>query len=310
MTTDVTGGGRAAGPSRPADAVVPADPAPAPRRRRGPRLSTLLGASALLLTLAIVAVVPLLPQYDVQGQDLSNALAPPFRSSTHLLGTDELGRDTLSRLSAAGLTSLRIALPALAISVVLGVTLGLLAGYFGRAANAVIMGVADLQLSIPLLILLIMVVTIVGPSPTTLTVVLGCTYWMGYGRVARVHALTLGEREFVQAARTFGASDGWIIRKHLLPKLVPQLAIMASFDLGVIVILEAGLSYLGLGVQPPTPSWGGMILTGQNYLQTNAWLAVFPGLAIFLLVGGVQVLSRRFTREDSPGSQVQLGGQV
>lgn len=281
-----------------------------PRRRRRVHVSTVIGVTALVITLLVIVVVPLLPSYNVYGENLSQALMPPLKDSQHILGTDELGRDTLSRLASASLTSILIAVPALAITMALGVTLGLIAGFFGRAANAIIMGLADLQISIPLLILLIMVVTVVTPSTTTLIIVLGAVYWVGYGRVSRVHALSLANREFVLSARTFGASGFWIIRKHLLPKLVPQLAIMGSFDLGVIIMLEAGLSYLGLGVQPPTPSWGGMILDSQNYLQSDAWLTIFPAISIFLLVGGVQILSRRFTGERDPGSDMTTRGRV
>jgi peptide/nickel transport system permease protein len=295
------------------DSVLTRDIAATPqiaKNRRRVHVSTILGVSALLITLLVIVVVPLLPSYNVYGQNLSQALMPPFKSAHHILGTDELGRDTLSRLASAGLTSILIALPALAIAIALGVTLGLVAGYFGRATNAVIMGIADLQLSIPLLVLLILVVTVVKPSTTTLILLLGTVYWVGYGRVARVHALALANREFVLSARTFGASGFWILRKHLLPKLAPQLAIMASFDLGVIIMLEAGLSYLGLGVQPPTPSWGGMILEAQNYLQTDPWVTIFPAIAIFLLVGGAQILSRRFTGERDVEGDITTRGRV
>lgn len=292
--------------------LTPLPMAPVTDARSGRRIrwSTVIGSGALVLTLLLIVVPPMLSSYDVYGQDLSNALMPPFHSATHPLGTDELGRDTLSRLSNAGLTSIRIAVPALAIAMTLGVVLGLIAGYFGKASNGIIMGLADLQLSIPLMILLIMIVTVIRPSVGTLSIVLGAVYWVGYARVARVHALSLVGREFVLASRTFGSSSFWIIRKHLLPKLVPQLAIMGSFDLGVIVILEAGLSYLGLGIQPPRPSWGGMILSAQDYLQNDVWLSLWPAAAIFLLVGGVQILSRRFTGEREVDPDLASSGRA
>jgi peptide/nickel transport system permease protein len=149
-----------------------------------------------------------------------------------------------------------------------------------------------------------MIVAVVGPSVTTLTVVLGVTYWVRYGRLSRVFALSLRDREFVLASRTFGGSHLWIIRKHLLPGLIPSLAILASFDLGVIVILEASLSYLGLGIQPPTPSWGKMIYEGQQYASRDFWLVVWPAIAIFMVVASVQLLSQRFTGEH-PQATVQ-----
>jgi peptide/nickel transport system permease protein len=291
-------------------ASVPA--APASQAVTGPRTarrrlrvswSTVIAVTMLAITVLVIVGVPFMPGYDVYEQDLSHSLAPPFSDPHHVLGTDQLGRDILSRLALAGRVSILIAVPALVLNMLVGVSLGLIAGYFGRTADTIISGLADLQLSIPIMILLVMVVAVVGSGPTKLAIILGITYWIGYARVSRVIALTLREREFVLAARTFGASGWYIIWRHLLPQVIPQLAIMGSFNLGVVIILEAGLSYLGLGVQAPTPSWGGMILEGQDQLQTDPWLVIFPSIAIFLVVGGVQVLSQRFTREgNAPGS--------
>ena len=260
-------------------------------------LSQIAAIIMLSVSLAAMLGVPLLPSYDPFTQDLARGLMPPFTAAAHPLGTDVLGRDVLSRLALAGRTSLFIAAGALAISVLVGTALGLIAGYFGGLAETVIMGVADLRLSIPIMVLLVMVVAVVGPGAGTLAVVLGLTYWVGYSRIARQVALSTRERDFVLAARTFGASGFWIMRKHLLPQVVPQLAIVGSFDLGVLIILEAGLSFLGLGVQPPNPSWGGMISSGQDFLQVDPWLCLMPGIAIWLTVSGVQILSQRFTSE-------------
>jgi peptide/nickel transport system permease protein len=273
--------------------------ASAPRRGQRPQTSRLVAVAMLIVTALVVVGYPLMPGYDVFVQNLSNSLAPPFVDRAHVLGTDALGRDTLSRLALAGRVSILIAVPAVVLNMLVGVTVGFTAGYFGRAADSAIMGIADLQLSMPILILLVMVVAIVGSGPVKLAVILGLTFWVGYARVARVIAMSLKEREFVLAAKTFGASSSWIMRRHLLPQVIPQLAIMGSFNLGVIIILEAGLSYLGLGVPPPTPSWGGMILEGQDQLQTDPWLVLFPAIAIFLIVGGVQILSQHWTSEGS-----------
>ena len=259
--------------------------------------STYIAAVMLVLTLLVIIVPPFLSIYKPYAIDLGSAKMPPFHSWHHLLGTDELGRDMLSRLALAGRVSILVAIPALIINMFVGVVLGLCAGYLGGIVNSVIMGLADVQISIPIIILLVMIVAVVGPGTVTLILVLGLTYWVGYGRVARVLALQIREREFVLASRTFGGSPLWVIRKHLLPQLGSQLAIMGSFDLGVIIILEASLSYLGLGIQAPTPSWGGMINEGQEYLQTNMWIVVLPSIAIFLLVAGVQILSQRVTGE-------------
>jgi peptide/nickel transport system permease protein len=282
-------------------AAPSAVPVPVRAARRRPRVSTVVAAGMLLLVLAVAVVVPLLPLYDPFAQDLGASLAKPFASSSHLLGTDELGRDQLSRVSLAIRTSLLIVVSALALNLVVGVLLGLLAGYVGRSVDTVIMFVADVQLSIPLLILLVSVVAVIGPSGTTLAVVIGLCYWVGYARVSRVVAASLREREFVLASRTHGAGTTWVLRKHVLPQVLPQLVILASFDLGVLAIIEASLSYLGLGIQAPTPSIGGMINAGQAYLEQDPWLTLVPGVVIFLLVGGVQVLSQRLTAEGESG---------
>lgn len=258
-------------------------------------------ASFLLAVVALLIVVmPLLPIYDPYGQDLSYGLMGPFEhdgDKFSILGTDFLGRDLLSRLALAGWVSILIGVSAVAISMVIGVTLGLIAGFFRGLAENLIMGLADLQLSIPRVLLLIAVTAVVGSSVFNLTLLLGITSWVSYGRVARAMALSLREREFVLSAVTQGASPIWNMWKHLLPNVLPQMLIVGSFELGQVITLEASLSYLGLGVQPPLPSWGLMISEGQQYLAINPWMSIFPGLCIFMLVAGVQFLSQRFTKE-------------
>lgn len=271
------------------------DPGRRRRRTRWPGFSVTLATVMLLAIAVLIIVVPFLPNYNTQGQDLAAAQLGPFHSFLHPLGTDSLGRDVLSRLSLAGRVSIFIAVTVVAINMVIGVVLGLIAGYFGGLADYLIMGLADIQLTIPVLLLLIAIIAAIGPSVTVLVVVLGVTFWVRYGRVARVMAASLRERDFVSASVTFGASDPWIIARHLLPNLVPQLIVLGTFDIGVIVTAEASLSYLGLGVQPPTPSWGGMISDGQQFLQTNAWLCIIPATAVFLLLGGIAICSQHFT---------------
>ena len=257
--------------------------------------SVAVATAMLFASLCLVVLLPLLPGFDPYGQQLSNGMVRPFVQWAHPLGTDPLGRDLLSRLALAGRSSAIIAVVALSLNIAVGVVLGLVAGYYGGTAESLIMGLADLQLSIPIMMLLVMVVAVAGHSLPMLILLLGLAYWVGYGRVARVVALSLRERDFVLASRTFGASGFWILRRHLFPQLVPQLLIMGSFDLGVMVIIESGLSYLGLGVQPPTPSWGGLIAEGQDFLAVDPWLSILPGLAIWLLVGGVQIMSQHLT---------------
>jgi peptide/nickel transport system permease protein len=264
--------------------------------------STIVAIVFLLGVLVLVAGVPFLPGYDPYTQDLAASLLPPggsdLKGVVRLLGTDTLGRDMVSRLSLAGRLSLFIAIVAVLTSMVIGVALGLIAGFFRGWTENVIMGIADLQLSIPRVMLLIAVTAIIGQSVTNLALLLGITSWVAYGRVARAMALTLREREFVLSATTQGATAAWNIRKHLLPNVMPQMLIVGSYELGQIIVLESALSYLGLGVQPPLPSWGMMVSEGQTYLELDPWLSVLPSIALFLLVAGVQFLSQAFTAEN------------
>ena len=270
------------------------------RRATGGNASIVVACILLTLILGFVALEPLMPGYDPYAQNLGASLAG--RGATvdgffYLLGGDALGRDVLSRLALAGRVSIFIGVSAVLISAVIGIVLGLAAGFFRGALESVVMGLADLQLSIPRVLLLIAVTTVIGPSILNLTILLGLTGWVTYGRVARAMALSLREREFVLSAETQGASAIWNIRKHLLPNVIPQMLIVGSHELGQVIVLEASLSYLGVGVQPPMPSWGMMISEGQNYLDADPWLSILPGIAIFMLVGGVQFLSQRFTGE-------------
>ena len=263
--------------------------------------TTWLAIAMLVAVVLLVTIIPWLPGYAPYTQDLASSLLPPFdrldNGQLSIFGTDKLGRDILSRMALAGRVSLFIGLSAVAVSMVIGVILGLVAGYFRGWTETIIMGFADLQLSVPRVLLLIAVTAILGSTVFNLTILLGLTSWVAYGRVARALSLSLREREFVLSAITQGATPAWNIRKHLLPNVLPQMVIVGSFELGQIIVLEAALSYLGLGIQPPLPSWGLMISEGQSYLEINPWLTVIPGLALFMLVAGVQFLTRSLTTE-------------
>lgn len=269
-----------------------------PRTRRRRMGGTFWVASGLLGTVLLtVAVVPLLPFFDPDGQDLAGRFAAPFTSADNPLGSDQLGRDLLSRLAVAGRVSLGIAIPAVALNLLIGVTLGLLAGYFGGKLDSAISALAEVQLAVPIMLLVIAIVSAIGPSTLTLIVVIGLTNWVGYARVARATAWSLRDREFIWAPLTHGASRTWVISRHLVPNVVPVLAVMVPFDIGVIVLLEAALSFLGMGIQAPTPSWGGMIKDSQQYLRDYSFLALLPGLMLFMFVAGVQFMARALTSE-------------
>jgi peptide/nickel transport system permease protein len=273
-----------------------------------PSASTGIALLLLFAVFLLVAVVPVLPGYDPYSQDLASSLLTPGEQSldgrTYLLGSDTLGRDVLSRLSLAGRISLFIGFSAVLLSLVIGVFLGLIAGFFRGWIENVIMGIADLQLSIPRVLLLIAVAAILGTGVLKLAILLGVTSWVVYGRVARAMALSLREREFVLSATTQGATAAWNIRKHLLPNVLPQMLIVGSYELGQIIVLEASLSYLGLGVQPPLPSWGLMVSEGQTYLELDPWLSVLPSIALFMLVAGVQIYSQSFTAENDMSAEM------
>lgn len=275
---------------------------PTTSRRPGLRLrpAQLVGALMLGSVVLFIVLVPLLwPGYDPYAQDLSQARLVPLSSAAHPLGTDALGRDTMSRLAAGGRITLPIALVVVALNAVIGTTLGMLAGYFGRWPDTLVSAVADVQLAMPVVLLLIALAAIFGPSAQLMIIVLGLTYWVGYARVARAMALQLRERDFVFSPQIQGASTSWIIRKHVLPHLTAQMIIIAVTDIGVIMLAQAGLDYLGLGVQPPTPSWGGMIFDGQKLLRIDPWLSIVPGVAMCCVVAGTQFFSQRFTAEGS-----------
>jgi peptide/nickel transport system permease protein len=263
--------------------------------------TTWLAIAMMVAVFLLITIVPWLPGYAPYTQDLASSLLLPFdrldNGQLSIFGTDKLGRDILSRVALAGRVSLFIGLSAVAVSMVVGIVLGLVAGYFRGWTETIIMGFADLQLSVPRVLLLIAVTAILGSTVFNLTILLGLTSWVAYGRVARALSLSLREREFVLSAITQGATPAWNIRKHLLPNVLPQMVIVGSFELGQIIVLEAALSYLGLGIQPPLPSWGLMISEGQSYLEINPWLSVIPGLALFMLVAGVQFLTQSLTTE-------------
>ena len=259
--------------------------------RRAP-VSAVIAVIMLAIVAVLVFVVPLLPFFDPYQQSLSDSLLGPFVSAAHPLGTDPLGRDLLSRLAVATQVSLLVAGGAVVVSATIGLVVGLIAGYTRGRIDSVLMTVGDIQLSIPIVLLLIVLVATLGSSPLLLVVLLGLTNWVGYGRVVRSMAVSLREREFVLATRTAGASAFWIIRKHLLPNVLPQVIILAAFEVGVVITIESSLSFIGLGIQPPTPSLGLMINEGQRYLQSNPTLTIVPALAIFLVIGGIQFLSQ------------------
>lgn len=245
---------------------------------------------AILVAIALAAVFAevIAPSSPVT-QRLTERLDPPSwlgGEYGYALGTDQLGRDVLSRVIYGSRVSLVVGLAGVALSGTLGVTLGLLAGYFGGYWDRVIMRVTDVQQAIPALVLAIAVVAILRPSLLNLIVVLAVTTWVAFARVVRSEVLALRETLFVEAARVVGASDLRIIARHILPNVAASIIVIGSLTVANLILFEASLSFLGLGVPPPTPTWGRMVFDGLEYVSTAWWIPLFPGVAVMLTVLG------------------------
>src|SRR5499426_2012405 len=260
------------------------------------RRSPLAAVGVVIVGLVIVAAVaaPLLATTDPIDQDLAAALKPPFwvedGSLRHPLGTDHLGRDVYSRMVYGARISLTIGVLAALLGAVVGVAAGLIAGYLGGRADTVIMRIADLNLAFPLILLALAVVALLGASLKNLVIVMAITTWMIYARVVRGLTLALREQEFVQAIRALGARDARIIVRHVLPNALPPVMVIWTLEVARVILMESALSFLGLGVPPPTPTWGRMLAEGRDYLTVAGWIAVFPGLAILFTVLGINFL--------------------
>jgi peptide/nickel transport system permease protein len=254
----------------------------------------LLGLAVVAASLLLAMVAPALAPTDPVRNDLLARLAPPAwvegGSWQHPLGTDTLGRDVVSRLLYGARVSLIVGFSAVVVAGVLGLALGLAAGYYGGRIDEALMRVGDVQLAFPALVLAIAVLAVVGSGLGSIVLVLGVTGWVTYARIARGETLSLRHREFVEGARALGAGDAAILWRHVLPNVLPSITVVATFSVARTIIAEASLSFLGLGLPPPAPSWGAMLDEGRNYLTTGWWLALFPGLAILAVVLGINVV--------------------
>jgi peptide/nickel transport system permease protein len=252
-----------------------------------------VGAALLVLMIGVALAAPLVAPYSFGQMSLENRLKPPNwlsgGSSTYLLGTDPLGRDMLSRVIWAARTSLGIAGISVLVAMVFGVMMGLLSGYYGGWLDGLVMRLADIQLSFPYLLLAIAVMALLKPTLANLILVLALRSWVVYARTVRGSVLVAKQREFVEATAALGATDRRIMMRHITPNVIAPIIVISSFQLAELIIAESSLSFLGLGVQPPTPSWGGMLSQGREYLTTAWWLGVFPGLAIILTVLGINL---------------------
>ncbi len=247
--------------------------------------ATLVAAIVLLALLA-----PYLTPYDPDVTVVARYTGPAPPSAAHPLGTDTLGRDVWARIVFGARTSLAVAVLAMLVSLGIGVTVGLVAGYFGRWLDTACMWIVDLVLTLPTLLLLIVLATVLPPSLLTIPLVIGLVGWTTFARTVRGEVLSLRERDYVLAARALGASHAWIIVRHLLPGALPSVLALAALGMSGAIGLDAGLSYLGLGVPLPTPSWGRMISETQTYFAVAPWLVVVPGVAISAAVIGFNLI--------------------
>jgi peptide/nickel transport system permease protein len=262
-------------------------------RRLVRRRTALFGLLVVLGVMLAAAAAPLVAPFDPLEQDIGQRLREPgwqdAQGRVHALGTDHLGRDILSRIIFGSRIALLVGLAAVMISGVLGLLIGLVAGYFGGRLDDFLMRLADVQLAFPFILLAIAVIGVLGPSLRNIIIVIGVSSWVVYARVVRGEVLSIREREYVHAAVALGSRHWRVLMTHVLPNTFTPWLVVATLDMARVIVIESALSFLGLGVQPPTPTWGGMLADGRVYLSTAWWLATFPGLAILITVLGINL---------------------
>jgi len=275
--------------------------------RRAPK--GMIGFAIIATVLVTAAFAPLLVPHDPTMQVLGDRFRPPFYapdgSLSHFLGADNMGRDILSRVILGTRTSVFVALVVIVIIAIFGSTVGLLSGYFGGILDAFLMRIVDFQLSFPFLLLALILLAIFGPGFETLILALSVAFWVNFARLVRSETLKLRETDFVQAARSIGVSHAAIMVKHILPNAFPSIIVLATLDVAIVIISEAALSFLGLGIQPPTPSWGMMISDGRNYLYQSPWIVLAPGIAIVATAIGINLFGD-FLRDTYDPRQYRL----
>ncbi len=246
------------------------------------------GACIILFLLFCALFAPVLAPYDPAEINVALVLSSP--SYVHFFGTDELGRDVFSRMIWGARISMLVGFVAISISTIIGVITGAIAGFYGGRLDSIIMRIVDIMLCFPTFILILTIIAIMKPSIWNIMIVIGLTGWMGLARLVRAEFLSLRERDFVLAARSIGASDARIIFSHILPNAMAPILVSATLGVAAAILTESSLSFLGIGVQPPTASWGNMLTAGKDTLQIAWWLSLFPGLGILITVLGYNLL--------------------
>lgn len=251
--------------------------------------SALIGGVIVAIVVLCAIFAPLISTHDPYEMDTSKALLNPGEGN-HILGTDQYGRDLFTRLIYGARVSLHVGIVSVAVSMVIGVTLGLIAGYYGGMIDTIIMRIVDIFLSFPVILLAIALVASLGPGINNVIIALGLVYWTNYTRIVRGNVLALKEEEYIQAAKTIGSSDFRIIFYNILPNTFAPIIVIATLGIGVAIVSEATLSFLGLGIQPPESSWGWTLAFGMKYIRESFHLSLYPGIAIMITVLGFNLL--------------------
>jgi peptide/nickel transport system permease protein len=268
-----------------------------------------VGLIIVFIVFFIAIFAPLIAPHDPAQTNPAVMLKPPVwvegGEQGYILGTDNLGRDLLSRIIYGSQISLLVGICSVIVAGIIGIAAGLIAGYYGGFIDNVLMRLVDSFLAIPNILFILVVISVLGPGVMTLILVIGATNWVTYARVVRGEVLSIKEREFVRAAKSIGTRNGKIIMQHVLPNVISSFIVISTLSVATTIILEASLSFLGLGIQPPTVSWGGMLSSGRNYLATSWWVATFPGIAITIAVLGIIFLGDWLRDVLDPRSQTR-----
>jgi peptide/nickel transport system permease protein len=288
-------------------------------RARGGAMKGFLQSTIVRIAFAVLglfiltaALAPLLAPADPMAGSLENRLAPPAwvegGSLQHILGADDLGRDILSRLIYGAQVSLAVSALAILGAGVAGTAIGMFAGYFGGWTDRIIMRIVDLALSFPIIMLALLFAALFGPSLVNIIIVLVMVLWSPYARMARGETLRVKKLDYVDLARTAGASHPAIIWRHILPNISGALIVLATLQVGTVIVLEASLSFLGVGVPPPTPSWGSMVADGRNFIASAWWVSLIPGLAVLVVVLTANMLGDALADYLNPDRRRETGG--